>query len=589
MSLRSVICTVLGHVDHGKSSILDTIRGSAIVKSEAGQITQAIGASIIPLSTVEKICGPLLAQMNMKFTIPGLLFIDTPGHQAFTHLRKRGGNIADIAILVVDINEGFMPQTIEAIEILRHAKTPFVVAANKVDLIPGWKKESGFLLQSIQKQTPDVQGLLDTRLYTVVGSLSEHKFDSERFDRVSDYSKQVAIVPCSAKSRDGIPELLMVLTGLAQRYLEDSLKLNISGPAKGTILEVKKDKGLGTTLDVIIYDGTLKKNDTIVIGTLDEPIVTKVKALFEPAPLAEMRDKKSKFIPVNEVHAATGVKISSPEIDNAVAGMPIMSADDQNVSSVISQIKSEVQDVLIETAEEGIVVKADSLGSLEAMIAIFKEKGVTIRKASIGNITRKDVLDAYSSFEKNPLHAAVLGFNVGIAPEVEGMGERSNVKILTNDVIYRLVEEFEQWQAEQRKRKETGELESTISPCKVQILRGYVFRQSNPAIVGAEVLAGKLKTGIHLMKNGKVVGFVKGIQHEKQNLSVAEAGMKIAISLEGATVGRQINENDILYSEISEEGFRKLKDLKKSLADAEINVLKEIAVMKRQENPMWGV
>ena len=421
MRLRSVICTVLGHVDHGKSSILDTIRGSAIVKSEAGQITQAIGASIIPLSTVENICGPLLAQMNMKFTIPGLLFIDTPGHQAFTHLRKRGGNIADIAILVVDINEGFMPQTIEAIEILRHAKTPFVVAANKIDLIPGWKKEAGLLLQNIQTQSPEVQGLLDTRLYTVVGSLSEHKFDSERYDRVEDYSKQVAIVPCSAKTGNGIPELLMVLTGLAQRYLEVSLNVNLEGPAKGTILEIKKDKGLGTTLDVILYDGTLKRNDTIVIGTLDEPIVTKVKALFEPAPLAEMRDKKSKFVPVDEVRAATGVKISAMDIDNAVAGMPIMSADDTTIDAVSAQIKSEVQEVLVETAEEGIVVKADSLGSLEALISIFKEKGVSIRKASIGNITRKDVLEGFSSFEKNPLNSAVLGFNVEISPEIESM------------------------------------------------------------------------------------------------------------------------------------------------------------------------
>ncbi|MEK6967936.1 MAG: translation initiation factor IF-2 [Nanoarchaeota archaeon] len=589
MRLRSVICTVLGHVDHGKSSILDTIRGSAIVKSEAGQITQAIGASIIPLSTVENICGPLLAQMNMKFTIPGLLFIDTPGHQAFTHLRKRGGNIADIAILVVDINEGFMPQTIEAIEILRHAKTPFVVAANKIDLIPGWKKEAGLLLQNIQTQSPEVQGLLDTRLYTVVGSLSEHKFDSERYDRVEDYSKQVAIVPCSAKTGNGIPELLMVLTGLAQRYLEVSLNVNLEGPAKGTILEIKKDKGLGTTLDVILYDGTLKRNDTIVIGTLDEPIVTKVKALFEPAPLAEMRDKKSKFVPVDEVRAATGVKISAMDIDNAVAGMPIMSADDTTIDAVSAQIKSEVQEVLVETAEEGIVVKADSLGSLEALISIFKEKGVSIRKASIGNITRKDVLEGFSSFEKNPLNSAVLGFNVEISPEIESMGEKNSVKILTNNVIYRLVEEFEAWQVDQLKRKEAGEIESLVYPCKIQLLRGYVFRQSNPAIIGSEVLAGKLKTGIQLMKEGKVIGYVKGIQHEKENLSIANAGMKIAVSIENATVGRQIHENDLLYAAIPEEHFRKLKELKKFLSDQEINVLKEVAIFMRKENPLWGI
>lgn len=590
MRLRSVICTVLGHVDHGKSSILDTIRGSAIVKSEAGQITQAIGASIIPLSTVEKICGDLLKQTNLKFTIPGLLFIDTPGHEAFTHLRKRGGNIADIAILVVDINEGFMPQTLEAVEILRHSKTPFVMAANKVDLVPGWKKSLSLLLKNIHEQSPEVQNLLDTRLYTLVGTLSENKFDSERFDRVSDYTKQVAIVPCSAKTGEGIPELLMVITGLAQRYLEESLKLNYEGPAKGTILEVKKDKGLGTTLDVILYDGSLKKNEIIIIGSLGSPIITRVKALFEPAPLAEMRDKKSKFIPVDEVHAATGVKISATDIDDAVAGMPIMSApDEQTAKSVAELIIEEIKDVLIETDVEGVIVKADSLGSLEALISILREKGVSIRKASIGDITRKDATEAYSNIEKNPLNAAVLGFNVKVHPDVENMPEKNQVKILTNNVIYRLIEDFDQWKAEQIKLRESSDLESLTLPCKLQLLRGYVFRQSNPAIVGAEILAGKLNTGTQLMKNGKIVGTVKGIQHEKQNLNSADEGLKVALSIEDATVGRQIQENDILYSVVPEQDFRKLKEYRKILKESYVVVLKEIAAMMRQNNPMWGI
>lgn len=590
MRLRSVICTVLGHVDHGKSSILDTIRGSAIVKSEDGQITQAIGASIIPLSTVEKICGELLKQTNLKFTIPGLLFIDTPGHEAFTHLRKRGGNIADIAILVVDINEGFMLQTLEAVEILRHSKTPFVMAANKVDLVPGWKKSLSLLLKNIHEQSPEVQNLLDTKLYTLVGTLSENKFEAERFDRVSDYTKQVAIVPCSAKTGEGIPELLMVITGLAQRYLEESLKLNYEGPAKGTILEVKKDKGLGTTLDVILYDGSLRKNEIIVIGSLGSPIITRVKALFEPAPLAEMRDKKSKFIPVDEVHAATGVKISATDIDDAVAGMPIMSApDEQAAKSVVELITEEIKDVLIENDVEGVIVKADSLGSLEALISILKEKGITIRNASIGDITRKDATEAYSNIERNPLNAAVLGFNVKVHPDVENMPEKNQVKILTNNVIYRLIEDFDQWKAEQIKLRESSDLESLTLPCKLQLLRGYVFRQSNPAIVGAEILAGKLNTGTQLMKNGKIVGTVKGIQHEKQNLNSADEGLKVALSIEDAAVGRQIQENDILYSVIPEQDFRKLKEYRKILKESYVVVLKEIAAMMRQNNPMWGI
>ncbi|MCX6707042.1 MAG: GTP-binding protein [Candidatus Woesearchaeota archaeon] len=254
--LRSPICSVLGHVDHGKSSILDSIRGTCVVKGEAGLITQAIGASIIPLGTIKAKCGKLLETMNMTFTIPGLLFIDTPGHAAFTSLRKRGGALADIAIVVIDINEGFKPQTIEAIEILKNNKTPFIIAANKIDLIPGWKISQKSILQNIMEQSPDVITKIDMKLYEIVGQIHEKfSMNSERFDRVDDFTKQIAIVPCSAKTGEGLQELIMVIAGLAQRFLEKALDFNIDGPAKGSIMEVKEDKGLGKTIDVIIYDG----------------------------------------------------------------------------------------------------------------------------------------------------------------------------------------------------------------------------------------------------------------------------------------------------------------------------------------------
>ena len=257
MALRSPIVTVLGHVDHGKSSILDAIRGSNIVAGEAGAITQAIGASIIPAHTIQKKVGKLLEAMKLNLTIPGLLFIDTPGHAAFTSLRSRGGSLADIAVLVVDMNEGFKPQTLEAVEILKNAKTPFIVAANKLDLVPRFsQKEAPGVLQLINAQAPEVITDVETKLYKIVGTLHE-KFSmpAERYDRVDDFTKQVAIVPCSAKAGFGLQELLMVLTGLAQRYLEKFLDVDVTGPGKGVILEVKEEKGLGQTIDVILYDG----------------------------------------------------------------------------------------------------------------------------------------------------------------------------------------------------------------------------------------------------------------------------------------------------------------------------------------------
>ena len=583
--IRSPVCTVVGHVDHGKSSLLDYIRHSHIVKYEVGAITQAIGASLIPLDTVKKICGSLLDSLKIKFTIPGLLFIDTPGHAAFTNLRKRGGSLADIAILVIDINEGFKPQTAEAVEILKHGKTPFIVAANKIDLLPGWNSTNGNLLKSISGQSPDTQKRVDTKLYELVGKLYEFGFASERFDRVDDYTKQIAIIPVSSKTGEGIPELLMVLTGLAQKYLEGRLECDINRPAKGTVLEVKEGKGLGVALDVIIYDGTLKKEDIIVIGGIKKPVVTKVRALFEPMPLSEIRDKKARFKQVGSVCAARCLRISAPEIENVVAGMPLMSSSKESLDKTKQEIQKLVSEVIIETDIQGIILKADSLGSLEALIKIFREKNIKIRRASIGNISKKDITEAESNYENDPLKAVVIGFNVSLNNDAKS----EKVKVFTADIIYKLIENFEKWVEGEKKRREAAEIEMLVRPCKIKIMPGYVFRQNNPAVVGVEVLEGKIKTNIKLMKDIISLTTIKSIQSEKKNVSEAEKGKQVAISLDKVTIGRQINEGDILYSVIPENDFRKLKQLKKYLTPGEIVILKEIAEMMRKENEIWGI
>lgn len=577
--IRQPIIAIMGHVDHGKTLLLDSIRGTAVAAKEAGGITQAIGASIIPIDTITKICGPLLEATKQTLTIPGLLFIDTPGHAAFVNLRKRGGNLADIAILVVDITEGLKPQTIESIDILKQYKTPFVIAANKIDLLEGWKTHNGTLMQQIQAQNEDAKRLLDTKLYDLVGQVYEHGIQSDRFDRVSNYTQQVAVVPVSAKTRNGIPELLMILTGLAQKFLEQTLKTDVAGPAKGTILEVKEQRGLGTVLDVIIYDGTLKTSDTILIGTLDEPIETRIKALLEPAPLAEMREKKSTFKPVKHVTASTGVRIVAPGIEHAIAGMPVLVVKD-NKEALIQRIKSEVQEVT-ETDPEGIYVKADALGSLEALTTLLREHDIPIRKASIGPINKKDINDAETA--KNPLHRAILGFNI---PKPDIAGE---VKILVNDVIYRLIEDYEKWKETTQKQLELKHLAQLTRPCKIELLKGYVFRQSNPAIAGVEVIAGTLHSNTPLMKDGKEITRVKGIQLEQENVEKAGKGKQVAVSMPGITIGRQVQEGDVLYSAITEDEFRTYKEHKAHVSEEEKDILKEIADIMREKNPVWGV
>ena len=556
--IRRVLATVVGHVDHGKTSILDQIRGSSVTEKEAGLITQAIGASIIPMETIQRVCGKLMKAAKLDVTIPGLLFIDTPGHAAFTNLRRRGGSLADIAILVVDINEGFREQTFESLELLKKHKTPFIIAANKIDLVNGWKWDNEKpLIANINSQDPKTIEVIEKKLYEIVGSVYEKfELEAERFDRLTDYTKQIAIVPTSAGSGEGIPELLMVLVGLAQKYLEKNLEIEVDGPAKGTVLEVKDTKGIGITLDVIIYDGTLRVGDSIVIGGIDNPIVTKVKGLFQPADLQEMREKRTKFQATTSVSAACGIKISAKDIDEVTPGMPLEVVN-KNLDEVKSRVQEQVEEVVIETDDQGVVVKADSLGSLEALITLLREAGIAIRKTGIGDVTKKDITDAESNLEKDPMTAVVLGFNVNLPSDVNF----GKVKVLTSEIIYELLRDYDNWVKEEKRKLEASRLDTLTRPFKIELLSGYVFRQSNPAVCGMHVVEGTVKTGVGLMKaDGKTLTLVKSLQAEQETIDKAEKGKQVAVSMPGVMMGRQLHEGDVLYSAIPEDDFRKLKD-----------------------------
>ncbi len=583
MAIRSPIVSVLGHVDHGKSSILDSLRGSKVAEGEAGGITQAIGASIMPLETIKERCGDMLTNLNI--TIPGLLFVDTPGHAAFTSLRKRGGSLADIAVVVVDINEGFQPQTLEAIEILKNTKTPFVIAANKVDVLPGFRKKGSNFMNSLKQQSDDVKEKLDNKIYEIVGSLHENfSLMSDRYDRVSNYTNQVAIIPCSATESVGIEELLMIITGLAQKYLEKNLNLDVSGPGKGVILEVKETLGMGKTLDVILHNGSLKVGDEVVVGGVDGAIVSKIKSIMTPHPLNDMMDKKSKYKSVKKVEAATGVKICLSKFDESIAsGMPVLKIEDDKEES-LREVNEQIESVEVDTDKDGVIVKADTIGSLEAMLTLLREHNIPIRKAKVGNITKKDVSDAESVFEENPLHAAILGFNV---KEVDST---SRVKIIVQNIIYSIIDKYLEWQEEVEKELTKEKLEKINKPCKVEVLRNCIFRQSNPCIAGMRVLEGTAKNGVKLMnEEGSYVTYIKSMQEENDNVKEVTSGKDVAAQLPGVMAGRHINEGDVLYADLYEEEFRELKKNKKYLSKEELSLLKEIAIIKRKHNSLWGV
>ncbi|HLD41718.1 MAG TPA: translation initiation factor IF-2, partial [archaeon] len=380
MEVRQPIVAVLGHVDHGKTSLLDKIRSSSVAAGEAGGITQAIGSSEVPIGVIKTKYKSLLEKMNISLTIPGLLFLDTPGHAAFVTLRKRGGAIADIAVLVVDINEGIQPQTEESIKLLREFKTPFVVAVTKIDRILSWMPhQDKSFLDTIAEQPKRTVEEFENKVYTLIGQLGSMGFDSERYDRISDFTKQVGLIPVSGKTGEGVPDLLVVLAGLAQKYLQKRIEFSKDG-GKGTILEVKEQKGLGSVIDIILYDGQVNKGDWLVIGG-KKTIVTKIKALLKPEPLKDIRAER-RFLYLDSVTAASGIRISAPELEGVIAGSPIRIVNkEKGLEKAKEDVKQEIEDVEIQTEKDGVVLKADTLGSLEAMIKLFQEASIPIRKA----------------------------------------------------------------------------------------------------------------------------------------------------------------------------------------------------------------
>ncbi len=591
MKIRSPIVSVLGHVDHGKTTLLDFIRGSAIAQKEAGGITQHIGATEIPMEVIDNICGAFLDKLDIRETLPGLFFIDTPGHGAFTTLRKRGGALADLAILIVDLNEGFKPQTYEALNILKMYKTPFVVAANKIDKIYGWQPHQGeSFSQTYPKQPPNVQSVLDNQVYELVGILHREGFESERFDRVENFARQVSIIPISAKSGEGIAELLTMLLGLAQQYLKEQLQIKIDSPAKGTILEVKEEVGLGTTIDAVVYDGIIRHKDTIVLTTPEDVITTKIRSLLKPKALEEIREAKKRFEKVDEVVAAAGIKIVAPNIDNVLSGSPLRVVRG-NLEEVKKDILHEIENIKIDTDELGVIVKTDTLGSLEALVNMLREMKVPIRAADIGDVSRRDVIDASIVMQEDELSGVIIAFNVKVLPSAAEEIKNTAVKIFSADVIYQLTEDYQEWIQEIRERKKKEWFAAIIKPGKLRIIPKLVFRQSKPAIAGIEVLSGNVKKGSSLInKDGQRVGVVESMQDKGDNLPSISKGQKVAMAIKDGVFGRNLDEGDILYVDIPEKHFEVLeKEMKSDLSDDENETLQETVDIKRKNESTWGI
>ena len=592
MKLRQPVVVVLGHVDSGKTSLLDRIRGTAVQSREVGGITQHIGASYFPIETIKEITGKLFDKLSKSENpVPGLLVIDTPGHEVFANLRMRGGSAADIAIVVVDVNKGLEAQTIESLDILKNKKVPFVIALNKIDQISGWKKNNSILIaEQLKIQDPTILSYLDEKVYNVVGALSRIGFSSEAFWRVKDFTKELAIVPVSAVTGTGVPELLAVLVGLTQQYMSKRLERHET-ETKGIVLEVNDEVGLGPSANIILLDGTLKHGDRIVVGKRDSVTSTKIKALLLPKPLDEMRDPRDKFRHVDTVIAAAGLKITSPDLDGVLAGSPLYVVNNpEDEERLKSNIETEIKSAIIQTESNGIILRCDTIGSIEAITELLKKENIPVRSADLGNITRRDILSASAVREKDRYLGVVLGFNVKVLEEAEKEAYERRIKIFNEKIIYNLVRSYSEWVTYERVHEDSIIFNEIPPICKFQFLKGYVFRRNNPAVFGAEILIGKLRQKISVMnKKGKKIGVIHQIQNEGKNLEVADKGTQVALSIKGPTVGRQINEGDIFYTDLNSKQTKFLLErFSNRLNEEEKEVFNFILSKKREIDPAFG-
>ncbi|KAI3630672.1 hypothetical protein MIR68_012107 [Amoeboaphelidium protococcarum] len=578
--LRSPICVILGHVDTGKTKLLDKIRQTNVQEGEAGGITQQIGATYFPADALaektkvvreSKLYGDINPKsgfsQNFEFKIPALLLIDTPGHESFTNLRSRGSSLCNIAILVVDIMHGLEPQTIESINLLKQRKTPFIVALNKIDRIYGWKEvANNSFLDSFQAQSKSVKKEFDDRVQQTKVAFAEQGLNAEVFYKNPDVRKFVSLVPTSAITGEGIPDLISLLVQLTQNRLTERLMYLSS--LEATVLEVKVIEGLGTTIDVILSNGIIREGDRIVICGLNGAIATNIRALLTPQPMRELR-VKSAYVHHKEIKAAMGVKISAPDLDKAIAGSRLLVVSDGDDEE---QMKLDVMSDLtnlfesVDKSGRGVCVQASTLGSLEALLSFLKDSKIPVSIINIGPIHKKDVMKCSVMLEHAKEYAVILAFDVKIDRDAQELAEEMGIKVFKADIIYHLFDQFTAYNKkliEDRKKEMAAE---AIWPCHLKIVPGCIFNKRDPIILGVDIVEGQLRLGTPICVPSKecvVLGKVAGIEKEHKAVEQASKGSQVAVRIETDQVrifGRHFEENDELVSRITRKSIDILKE-----------------------------
>lgn len=570
--------------------MLDKIRQTNVQEGEAGGITQQIGATYFPVDSIKQKTAVVNRDNSFEFKVPGLLVIDTPGHESFSNLRSRGSSLCNIAILVVDIMHGLEPQTLESMKLLRDRKTPFVVALNKIDRLYGWKMvaNNGFQ-ESLALQNKGVQNEFRNRLEQTKVAFAEQGFNAELFYENKSMAKNVSLIPTSAHTGEGIPDMLKLIVDLTQDRMVGSLMY--LSEVQATVLEVKAIEGFGMTIDVILSNGIIREGDRIVVCGTEGAIVTNIRALLTPAPLKELR-VKSQYVHNKEIKAAMGVKISAPGLEGAIAGSRLLVVGpDDDEDDLIDELEGDLHTLFsrVEKSGRGVSVQASTLGSLEALLDFLKGCKIPVANVGIGPVFKRDVMQCGTMLEKTPEFAVMLCFDVKVDKEAQQYAEDQGITIFTADIIYHLFDNFTKHMDEQLEKKKEESKMLAVFPCVLNTVA--VFNKTGPIVVGVDVVDGVLKintpiSAVRQGPNGKEIvalgrvyvmpsNFVSwfftdiyyrtSIERDHKALASCKKGqpsvaVKIEMGSSQPTYGRHLEETDSLYSHISRKSINTLKE-----------------------------
>ncbi|XP_068587180.1 eukaryotic translation initiation factor 5B [Cebidichthys violaceus] len=568
--LRSPVVCVLGHVDTGKTKILDKLRHTNVQDGEAGGITQQIGATNVPKETIEEQTRMVKNFEKENLRIPGMLIIDTPGHESFSNLRNRGSSLCDIAILVVDIMHGLEPQTLESINLLKEKKCPFIVALNKVDRLYDWKRSPETdVVSTLKKQKKNTKDEFDERVKAVIVEFAQQGLNAALFFENKDPRTFVSLVPTSAHSGDGMGNLIALLVELTQTML--ARRLAHCDELRAQVMEVKALPGMGTTIDVILINGVLREGETIIVPGVEGPIVTQIRGLLLPPPLKELR-VKNQYEKHKEVCTAQGVKILGKDLEKTLAGLPLLVAHKEDEIPVLrDELIRELKQTLscIKLEEKGVYVQASTLGSLEALLEFLRTSKVPYAGINIGPVHKKDVMKASTMLEHDLQYAVILAFDVKVERESQEMADSLGVRIFWAEIIYHLFDSFTKFREDYKKAKQDEYKNIAVFPAKLKVLPQFIFNSRDPIVMGVTIEAGVLRQGTPLCVPSKGfvdIGIVTSIEMNHKSVESAKKGQEICIKIEPVPgespkmYGRHFEATDFIVSKITRASIDALKN-----------------------------